>query len=514
MKHPQKKSIVALSVGSALLLSACASTLLWTRIHQDDDRSFASTLAVDAAGASYVGGGVLEAPTADGDVTWWNNPAAVLSKYDSNGQRLWTHTLANTGNIKSIHVLGQDHLLVHVSSPFTTPGQPDAVWIASSETGELISQIDAFSAQRPFADIEVDAEKIYVASAHSLAVFDLEGVLQDSEDVTETIKDIEVSDNGEILLAVEPEEFSRAYQKRAVTLGVLWQTPAVSYPASPLAFSALSGGELAVLSDGSLTKYDAQGNLVFRKYLGDFLDQTDSFYSGLLYYGSALIRADQAGDLYLAATITDFYMLGGDNSGSIAANMATSTSVAKFESTTGELIWKDNLRTYPINGPINSEQNTQVFSNTSYWPVSLDVSDSGIKMVVNAFSGDYLAAAYNNQSAGCFITYEDVFYPAFTCRLVKLTDAYSKEYTYDAASGKRLKKGEKINGNVRDVTYSSTGQLHLVGDNAAEVDVVHYSAINMQWLVGSEWEDDIFSKFLPGGAAYALQSQLFVSKYK
>ncbi len=506
MKYLQKKSVIAVS--AALALSACASTLLWTRIHQDDERSFASTLAVDAAGATYVGGGVLEAPAGDEEFAWWSNPGAVFSKYDSNGQRLWTHTLTDTGSIKSIHVLDEERLLVHVGSPFMNPEQADAVWIASSETGELITQLEAFSEEHPFADLEAATGKIYVAAEHRLTVFDYEGALQDSEEVTESIRDIEVADTGDIFLAVEYEQPSRSFQKRNTTLDLIWQTPTEDYPSLSFAFKALSDGGLIALTD-SLTKYDAQGDVVFQNGLWDIGVMRDQFFRVPNFLGPALLQVDQAGDVYVAVTMTDFY-----NFRAPRSNMVTSATLAKFTGDTGQFLWKDNLSTLPISHPIDPTEPNQIITNANYWPASLSVTENGVKMVVNAMQGDYLAPGIDNPSAGCLEYSDFEGFPYFTCPLSTVNDAYSKVFTYDATSGKRLKKGEKLKGNVRAVAYSSTGEMHLVGDNANEADVAHYSHLNLQWLIGTEFEDAPLQKFLPGGSAYSPQSQLFVSKYK
>jgi hypothetical protein len=509
MKYPQKKSAIAVS--AALALSACASTLLWTRVHQDDPRSFASTLAVDAAGATYVGGGELEAPSGDDESAWWNTPGAVFSKYDSNGQRLWTHTLADTGSIKSIRVLDAGHLLVHVGSPFMNPEASDAVWIASSETGELITQLDTFNEARPFADLDVEAGKIYVATAHDLAVYAGTGELEDKEDITETIMDIEVADSGEIFLSLVEAETDSTYQKRSTTLDMLWQTSANQYYAFyPPTLKALSGGGLAVLDNNGLTKYDAQGDIAFQNSLVEDLQviigEGEHFMRGP-FFGRALLQTDASGDLYLATPVTDFYEI--SHNDSIPSNMVASTTIAKFSGETGETLWKDTLSTIPVTHPVTWEQPTQIMSNTNYWPIDLSVTESGIKMVVSAFQADYIAPSAD----GCIYFFDEGF-PAFVCNLAKVSDTYSKVFTYDAVSGKRLKKGEKIKGNIRDVAYSATGQMHLVGDNANEADVAYYPGINLQWLIGTEFEDAPLQKFLPGGSAYSPQSQMFVSKYK
>lgn len=510
-----KLSRKSTAVVSAVLLSACASTLLWTRTYQDDPRSFGATLAVDASGATYVGGGVLEAPSDTGEGAWWQFPGAVLSKYDANGQRLWVRKLDSHQTIKSIHVLDADHILVH-GSP-VMPGEDAAggnLWIASSATGELIRVVDEFSPDHAFSDIVVDANRIYVATEHALTVFDHQGEQLDSEAIEPAVRDMDVADTGDIFLAVQFDQPSRAYQKRAATLDLLWESPVKNYPASPFALTALAGGEVAVLSDGKLTKYDDQGSVVFENDLDDISVMSDTFASIPFIYGSAFIKADTAGSLYLAVTMTDIYALVTGAPGAWAGNMANSTTLGKFDGKNGQLLWRDNLRTVPITHPIDTSNQTQQFSNTSYWPINLDVTPGGIKMVVSAFSADYEGTTYNDRPANCLWTPEAEFYPIFTCSLVHFTEAYSKSYTYDAATGKRLKKGEKIAGHVRDIAYSTSGQLHLVGDNAIEMDTFHNFPLGMSWLTWQEFGDNPLQTFLPGGALYTPQSQLFVSKYK
>lgn len=511
MTSPKK----SLAVVSAVLLSACASTLLWTQHYQDDPRSFASTLAVDASGATYVGGGVLEAPADAGEEAWWQYPGAVLSKYDTNGQRLWVHKLESAQTIKSVHVLNANRILVHGSAVMPDEsGAAGSLLIASSETGELIRVVDEFSPEYAFSDIVVDANRIYVATEHAVTVFDHQGEQLDSEAIEPAVRDMDVADTGEVFLAVEFDQPSRAYQKRTATLDLLWESATKNYPVSPFALTALAGGEVAVLSDSTLTKYDGQGNVVFTNDLEDISVSRDTFWSLPFIYGSAFIKADAAGSLYLAVSMTDLYALGEGAYGVWAGNIATSTTLAKFDGNNGQLVWQDNLRTVPITHPIDTSTQTQRFSNTSYWPISLDVTASGIKMVVSAFRGDYAGDAYNGRPANCVWNPEAEFYPIFTCPLVHFTEAYSKSYTYDAATGKRLKKGEKIAGHVRDIAYSASGQLHLVGDNAIEMDPFHNFPLGMSWLTWEEFGDNPLQKFLPGGAVHTPQSQLFVSKYK
>lgn len=501
---------------STLLAAACTATLLWSTYYTGDPRSFGSTLTVDADGAVYAGGGVLEAPAGTETDAWWNTPAAVLAKYDRSGKTVWTQRIPTAGTIKSVHALDAARILVHGTPLYTdtSNSQASTLWIASATTGELILEIDRFDENRALVEVVVESDRIYVATTNAIDVFANDGTRIDHENLDSTILDLEVASDGFVFLNVELEHGSSAYQKRNAELDLLWQTP-VEYFASPKAMHILANGDLLKLENGQVQRIDNQGQVVFTTSLDAVSSMSNSMWSGPYIYGSAQLKSDNNGDIYLATTIADTYLQADAvNTQNLYTNLVTSAALLKIDGNTGNVVWHDVIRSTPLLHTPDLTTQTQRFSNNSYWPIGLNITNDTATLTFNAFLGDYTGTLFDGKAHCARNIFDLDVLIASVCPLSNVRDAYARSITYNSDTGQRIKTGGKISGHIRDIVYDNTGETYVIGDNAIEIDPIHYAPIWMSWLTIPFNQESDWAHLLPGGTVHTDSSQMFVSKFK
>ncbi|OUS03821.1 hypothetical protein A9Q81_06750 [Gammaproteobacteria bacterium 42_54_T18] len=465
---------IVLATSACVLLTACASTLLWTTIHETPEVTMSINSAIDNNNNIYVAG----AQRIDNEDDTFNY-SGLLQKYQSNGDLLWSVPYDQFDYAVKPVPLSDDYLLLLTVDNWYSPNGAKSLWATSTTNGTSHQLIEAplnhgvrdivVTDQQAFAliDTEDDDELVVIDSAANI----VNNLVLDGR-----TSRISVDNQGDAYLyrtylggsAIEgyDSELNQVWSSENLyTLGI---TGCNDQELNGLYFDG--NNDLIIHCAHQLAKIEkSTGDVIFVEDYSNLFSRKDTSDTEGYFdweFGPSNLVFDDNNQIYLTTTRTRSYT---GRYGNVKIVDGTSTLradvvVIKFDGNTGERLWVDD-----INGSLFPSQ-TGLIANF-YYPLSLSLINEEIQVTFRGFRGEYIGDDDpSDETTNCYSGIEatSTFVPFNGCNLSSINDNYARTFYYNRENGER-RKGTKY-----AIEYPSAALITdenttvLVGDSAWE----------------------------------------------